>query len=330
MRVQSHYWETGPPSPLSSINEHGSSINVGSAISSSSSNDIVTNPFRHSTINAPSEDVFRASPSPSSSHDKITFLPSSPVLSSQHPTLLAAISETVNVQHPAGAAEITGHIKVAYDGPILRSDTVFMIRLGNAENIRPIHTLVQPVNTSDSVFTIPMRVFATQDTPSFTPLFTYHRQETALDKILPFVAETAWKTSDTSTMLMVKYTLTDHMAAIPDHGQLRVLVHPGRTAITKAQSTPEGAWDQQQQLFTWNASEIIAHQKGTAAQPRLLVKFIGSDDSDNSPPSLSLKYYCRGTLASGIELETWVEDKAVEVRTQIHQCITKSGTILLG
>ncbi|SAM02269.1 hypothetical protein [Absidia glauca] len=326
MRAQSHYWESGPPSPLSSINERGSSsINVGSTISSTSSNDNVINPFRHSTVNAPNDDLLRTSPSPASSHDKITALPSS----SHHPTLLATIVETVNVQHPGDAAEITGHIKMAYDGPILRSDTVFMIRLGKVENIQPLHALVQPVNSSDSVFTISMRVFPSQDTPTFTSLFTYHRQETALNKILPFVAEPAWKTSDTSTMLMVKYTLTDRMAAIPDHGQLRVLVHPGRTSITKAQSTPEGAWDQQQQLFTWNASEIITHQKGTSTQPpRLLAKFIGGEDS--SPPSLSLKYYCRGALASGIDLETWVEDKTLEVRTQIHQCITKSGTILLA
>ncbi|KAI8331158.1 hypothetical protein BC941DRAFT_439152 [Chlamydoabsidia padenii] len=341
MRIQSNYWEAGPPSPLSSINELGSSINVGSTISSTSSNDNVTNPFRQSTMPNDHRHIRTDSPSPISSHDQIPVnashqsrSSSSSSLTSHQHTLLASIVETVNVsQHGITNAEITGHIKMAYDGPILPSDTVFMIRLYHVQDIQPAHSLVQPTTDDASLFAVSVRAFANQEN-KFIHLFSYRQQEKTLDKVLPLVAETAWKNLDTSTLLMVKYRLTNRMATIPTHGQLRIMADPGHSDIIKVQSTPEGLWDQQQQIFTWNASEIIAHQQGTQQQaPRLLAKFIKGNNNDNSSPSLSLKYYCRDELVSGIELASWIDhdsDKVPVVQTQVNQRMTKSGTILLG
>ncbi|CAO3595918.1 unnamed protein product [Absidia cylindrospora] len=346
MRVQSSYWEAGPPSPLSSVNEHGS-ITMGSTISSSS--DQAMNPFRQTTPTSEHANIVTLSPSPTSSSQHI---PRSRTSSShdQTPTLHATIVETVNVPAPGTRnANIVGHIKMGYDGPTLPNDTLFTVRLDNVQNVQSINPFIQQPNNKNE-FIVPVRAFLDHPGGSLVPLFSYHQQDMAVDKVLPMVADSAWKISETSAMLMVKYKLTDQMPIAADQGRLMVLASPGQTTITKAQSTPEGTWNQQQQCFTWKADEILAAAAASQQQqqpsPRLLAKFMidssstsSSSSSSSSSPSLALRYYCRDTLASGMTLTSWVVPRAddkvgetglLDLQLQIDQRMTRSGTVLLG
>ncbi|ORZ13517.1 hypothetical protein BCR42DRAFT_418475 [Absidia repens] len=347
MRVQSSYWEAGPPSPLSSVNEHGS-ITMGSTISSSS--DQAMNPFRQTTPTSEHANISTLSPSPTSSSQHIPRSRSSSA-HDQKPTLHATIVETVNVPTPGTRnANIVGQIKMGYDGPTLPNDTFFTVRLDHVQNIQPINSFVQQHNNSNE-FIVSIRAFLDHPGGSLVPLFSYHQQDMAIDKVLPMVADAAWKISETSAMLMVKYKLTDQMPTAADQGRLMVLASPGQATVTKAQSTPEGTWNQQQQCFIWKAEGILQQQQAAAAthqqtSPRLLAKFMIDSSNMKDPsstttsPSLTLKYYCRDTLASGMTLTSWILPRAddkdngegglVDLQFQIDQRMTRSGTVFLG
>ncbi|KAI8086280.1 uncharacterized protein BX664DRAFT_335411 [Halteromyces radiatus] len=340
MRIQSSYMESGPPSPLSSINENTAirgGVNVGSTISNTS--DSTNNPFRQLTPTSEHTNMSSISPSPSSSHDMIPLPLSTKISASQshQPTFHVSIVETVNMLPGQTKANIMGQIKMVYEGPSLSHDQPFIIRINNIQDVQPANESIQPVINTHDTFILPISIFEDVPYGIFIPLFNY-QQERSAEEVLPMILEPAWRISNDSVMLMVKYKVTDQMAIIAQQGgRVMVLVNLSQSNIMKAQSTPEGIWNQQQQSFTWKHSEIMQHDliaSGNQQPRRLLAKFTTSNDNARmETPTISLKYYCHDLLVSDIELASWIQQDGNDnnkIDILMEQRMVKSGSILLA
>ncbi|ORX54625.1 hypothetical protein DM01DRAFT_1335761 [Hesseltinella vesiculosa] len=319
MRVQSELFEHGPPSPLSFVNTD---------MATTPNQEPANNPFRQSPII--SNDPFQTSSSPKTAS---LVTPTSQHQQDQLPWS-ASVREVVTAK--GAHAHVNGQILLTSQVAGDSASTSLHGHIYHPQHPEltwePLAAGIVTAPSHDESTSFTMTSLAPSGSP--VPVLSY-RYALPLDQAVPALLQPSWKISDTRAMLMIKYQVIHPL--LWQHGRLLITIKLENAMIQHAQSTPEGIWDKQKNIFTWRSKELIpfgqqqAAALGAGHPHRLLAKF---DITPASPalavqPSVHFKFASLEHILTPLSLAA-TTSLDHELPLLVHDQYVKSDLISLS
>ncbi|KAJ2962098.1 hypothetical protein NQZ79_g2797 [Umbelopsis isabellina] len=249
---------------------------------------------------------------------------------SSSPALSAYIVETVNARLKGGEADqkhISGEIALQYSGPVSSADMlVFKLEKNDRiESLYPNKHLLQVISEEDSTFGIGKDELARLKGRSVV-CFKYKLkgQDITNREILPLSLIPAWRVEESCTKLMVKYKGNTAITT----KNMAIWVRPTSKGVTSVQSTPQGAWNPERHVLSWDSETL----KMDGSPGQLLAMFNTSPDS-TSQPMVALTFNAEGTTASNISFDTSqrrLDSNQQYIQIQVIHKTLRSGRVIAG
>jgi hypothetical protein len=123
---------------------------------------------------------------------------------------------------------------------------------------------------------------------------------------------------------MVKYQANTKLSA----KQTTIWVKPGNKSVASVQSTPQGTWNPERHVLSWEPDMLKTD--GTSNQ--LLARFATTTNIATNPPMIALTFSCDGATASNISIGTIEEPLEngdyLPIQTQVIHRTLRSGRVI--
>ncbi|KAG2186247.1 hypothetical protein INT43_002685 [Umbelopsis isabellina] len=249
---------------------------------------------------------------------------------SSTPSLSAYIIETVNARLKGGEADqkhISGEIALQYSGPVSSADMlVFKLdKNDRIESLYPNNHLLQAISEEDGTFGIGKDELARLKGRSVV-CFKYKLkgQDITNREILPLSVIPAWRVEETCTKLIVKYKANAAMTT----KNMAIWVRPTSKGVTSVQSTPQGAWNPERHVLSWDSETL----KMDGSLGQLLAMFNTSVGSAPQP-MVALTFNAEGATASNISFDTsqrMLNSNQQYIQIQVIHKTLRSGRVIAG
>lgn len=258
----------------------------------------------------------------------VTPLPT--VEESSTPSLSAYIIETVNARIKGGEADqkqISGEIALQYSGPVSSADMlVFKLdKNDRIESLYPNNHLLHVISEEDGTFGIGKDKLARMKGRSIV-CFKYKLkgQDVSNRDILPLSLIPAWRVEENCTKLIVKYKANAAMTI----KNMAIWVRPTSKGVTSIQSTPQGAWNPERHVLSWDSETL----KMDGSPGQLLAMFSTSPGSVPQP-MVALTFNAEGATASNISFDTsqrMLDSNQQYIQIQVIHKTLRSGRVIAG
>jgi Muniscin C-terminal mu homology domain len=294
------------------------------------------NPFLASSVEShhsprsmtPSSSV-SASPTMGSMELPTVHSPLPTVEESSSPSLAASIVETVNLKLTNGEMEqvqVVGEIALQCSGPVSTADMlVFRLeKQNNIESFLPNKHVLRILNEEEGIFGIG-RAEASAMRGRNVVCFKYKLKPSSISSndVLPLSFIPAWRVEETCIKLMIKYQANTNMTA--KHTTL--WVKPGSKNVTSVQSTPQGTWNPERTVLSWDAENI----KMDGSSNQLLARFAITPNAATTQPMVALTFSNDGPSASNISItavDQPMESNHHRVQAQVIHRTLRSGRVI--
>lgn len=317
---------------LSIANPH--SVTRDASVSTLDSNSY--NPFQNSSFEShhsprtmtPSSSV-SASPTMGSMELPTVISPLPTVKESMTHSLSASIAETVNLKLKGGEVEqahITGEISLQYSGPASSAGLlVFRIEKNNTiDSLLPNKHIIRTIDESKGIYGLGKAESSSLRGRNVV-CFKYKLKSSNIGSgdMLPVNFIPAWRLEDSCIKLMVKYQANSQMST----KQTAIWVKPGNKSVSSVQSTPQGTWNPERHVLSWEADAL----KLDGSSHQLLARFAISTGTATSQPMIALTFSCDGVTASHIALgsiEESLDDNQQAIQVQVIHQTLRSGRVI--
>jgi hypothetical protein len=249
---------------------------------------------------------------------------------SSTPNLSAHIAETVNFRLKSGQveqAQITGEINLQYSGPLSSAEIlVFRIeKTDKIDSLLPNRHVLRTINEEEGIYGIG-RSEVSGLRGRHVVCFKYKLKPSSISSndVLPFSFIPAWRVEDSCIKLMVKYQANTKLSA----KQTTIWVKPGNKSVASVQSTPQGTWNPERHVLSWEPDMLKTD--GTSNQ--LLARFATTTNIATNPPMIALTFSCDGATASNISIGTIEEPLEngdyLPIQTQVIHRTLRSGRVI--
>ncbi|KAM3589382.1 hypothetical protein VKS41_000249 [Umbelopsis sp. WA50703] len=305
----------------------------GASVSTLDSNSY--NPFMHSSNEAhhtprtltPSSSV-SASPTMSSMELPSIATPLPTVEESSTPALSAYIAETVNARLKGGEVEqkqISGEIALQYSGPVSLAD-MLVFRLekhDRIESLYPNKHVLKVINDEDGTYGIGKDELARMKGRSIV-CFKYKLkgQDISSGEILPMTFLPAWRVEESCIKLMIKYQANSAISA----KNMAIWVRPCSKGVTSVQSTPQGAWNAERHVLSWDTETLKLD-----GNPGQLLAMFNTSPNSASQPMVALTFSTEGSTASNISFNTSqrnLDPNQQHLQIQVIHKTLRSGRVI--
>ncbi|KAI9289304.1 Muniscin C-terminal mu homology domain-containing protein [Umbelopsis sp. AD052] len=243
--------------------------------------------------------------------------------------LAASIVETVNLSLTNGEVEhiqVIGEIALQCSGPASTADMlVFRVeKQNNIESLLPNKNILRTLNEEEGIFGIG-RAEASALRGRNVVCFKYKLKPSSISSndVLPLNFIPAWRVEETCIKLMIKCQANANMTA--KHATL--WVKPGSKNVTSVQSTPQGTWNPERTVLSWDADNI----KMDGSSNQLLARFAITPNTATTKPMVALTFSSDGPSASNISITTIeqpTESNQHRVQAQVIHRTLRSGRVI--